>query len=82
VPDTIPDLAEAMTLNPALKVLSLSGYYDLATPYYQTELDLARLGANGNVQVRNYQSGHMGYLDNAARSATRADLVAFYQLAR
>lgn len=79
VPDTVPDLAAAMTLNPALKVLSLSGYYDLATPFYQTEKDLARLGASQNIVIRNYHSGHMGYLDNAARRAARADLGAFYQ---
>jgi carboxypeptidase C (cathepsin A) len=82
VPDTIPDLAAAMTLNPALKVLSLSGYYDLATPFYQTERDLARLGVNPNITVRNYHSGHMAYLDDAARRALKADLAAFYQSAR
>ncbi|WP_342113283.1 S10 family peptidase [Pseudoduganella sp. OTU4001] len=82
VPDTVPDLASAMTLNPALKVLSLSGYYDLATPFHQTELDLARLGANPNIVVRNYQSGHMGYLDNTARRAARTDLGAFYQMGK
>jgi carboxypeptidase C (cathepsin A) len=79
VPDTVPDLASAMTINPALKVLSMSGYYDLATPFHQTEKDLARLGANPNIVIRNYQSGHMGYLDNAARRAARTDLGAFYQ---
>ena len=42
LPDTVPDLAAAMTLNPALRTLSISGYYDLATPFRQTELDLAR----------------------------------------
>jgi carboxypeptidase C (cathepsin A) len=82
VPDTIPDLAAAMTLNPALKVMSLSGYYDLATPFHQTERDLARLGANPNITVRNYHSGHMAYLDDAARQALKADLAAFYQSAR
>jgi carboxypeptidase C (cathepsin A) len=79
VPDTVPDLASAIAINPGLKVLAMSGYYDLATPFYQTEKDLARLGANPNIVVRNYQSGHMGYLDNAARRAARADLGAFYQ---
>lgn len=82
VPDTVPDLAAAITLNPALKVLSMSGYYDLATPFYQTELDLARLGANPKFVVRNYHSGHMAYLDNAARRAARADLGAFYQMGK
>ncbi|MTW01529.1 S10 family peptidase [Pseudoduganella ginsengisoli] len=78
VPDTIPDLAAAINLNPAMKVLAQSGYHDLATPFYQTELDLARLGANPNISIRNYASGHMIYLDDAARRAQKADLVQFY----
>ncbi|MEP7155373.1 MAG: peptidase S10 [Betaproteobacteria bacterium] len=78
VPDTIPDLAAALTLNPRLKVLSLSGYHDLATPFYQTEMDLARLGNNPNVQVRNYIGGHMTYLTDASRMQQKADLVQFY----
>ncbi|RYF88923.1 MAG: peptidase S10 [Caulobacteraceae bacterium] len=67
LPDTIPDLAAALTLNPALKVLAMSGYHDLATPFYQTELDLARLGAGAGIQIRNYDSGHMSYLDDRVR---------------
>lgn len=78
VPDTIPDLAAAINLNPAMKVLAQSGYHDLATPFYQTELDLQRLGANPNIVIRNYASGHMIYLDDAARRAQKADLVQFY----
>ncbi|MGO4377203.1 S10 family peptidase [Pseudoduganella sp. RAF19] len=78
VPDTVPDLAAAMTLNPSLKVMSLNGYYDLATPFYQTERDLARLGTNSNITVRFYQSGHMAYLDDTARRAIKSDLAAFY----
>ncbi len=79
VPDTIPDLAAALALNPRLKVLAVNGYHDLATPFFQTEMDLARLGSNSNVQVRNYNGGHMTYLDNATRVAQKADLVQFYQ---
>ncbi|MES2260053.1 MAG: peptidase S10 [Pseudomonadota bacterium] len=78
LPDTIPDLAAAITQNPSLKVLVQSGYYDLATPFYQTERDMARLGSNPNIQLRNYSSGHMIYLDDAARRAQKADLVSFY----
>jgi len=79
LPDTIPDLAAAITLNPKLKTLSLNGYHDLATPFYGTEQDLSRLGANANVQVKTYIGGHMTYLDDAARAAEKADLVRFYQ---
>lgn len=78
VPDTIPDLAAALTLNPAMKVLAMSGYHDLATPFYQTELDLARLGAGAGIQIRNYDSGHMSYLDDRVRRLQKADLRAFY----
>lgn len=78
LPDTIPDVAAAMTLNPALKVVAMGGYYDLATPFYQTELDLARLGSNPNIQIKNYASGHMSYLDDTARRAQRDDLVTLY----
>jgi hypothetical protein len=78
LPDTVPDLAAAINLNPSLKVLAQSGYHDLATPFYQTERDLARLGNNPNVTLRTYASGHMIYLDDAARRAQKADLVQFY----
>jgi carboxypeptidase C (cathepsin A) len=78
LPDTIPDLAAALTLNPAMKVLAMSGYHDLATPFYQTELDLARLGASAGIQIRNYDSGHMSYLDDRVRRLQKADLRAFY----
>ncbi|MGX4641492.1 S10 family peptidase [Massilia sp. SYSU DXS3249] len=78
LPDTIPDLAAALTLNPSLKVLAMGGYHDLATPFYQTELDLARLDAAANIQIRNYDSGHMSYLDDNVRRLQKADLRAFY----
>jgi carboxypeptidase C (cathepsin A) len=78
LPDTIPDLAAAMTLNPALKVIAMSGYHDLATPFYQTELDLGRLGPGAGIQIRNYDSGHMSYLDDRVRRLQKADLRAFY----
>jgi carboxypeptidase C (cathepsin A) len=79
VPDTIPDLAAAIAINPNLKIMAQNGYHDLATPFYQTELDLARLGNNPNIRVRNYMGGHMTYLEDASRIAQKADLVQFYQ---
>jgi carboxypeptidase C (cathepsin A) len=78
VPDVIPDLATALTLNPDLRVLSLNGYHDVVTPFFQTENDLARLGANANVATRFYFGGHMTYLDDASQTQEKADLAAFY----
>lgn len=79
LPDTVPDLAAALAQNPQLKVLAASGYHDLATPFHQTEKDLARLGAHPNVVVRNYPGGHMTYLDDATRVKQLNDLVVFYR---
>ena len=79
LPDTIPDLAAAMAQNPKLQVLSVNGYHDLATPFHQTERDLARLGNTPNLTIRNYAGGHMTYLDDNSRVAQKADLRSFYQ---
>ncbi|MBS0445803.1 MAG: peptidase S10 [Proteobacteria bacterium] len=76
LPDTIPDLAAALLQKPTLRVLSIGGYQDLATPYYQTELDLARLTAPPVTEAL-YSSGHMTYLDNAARPLMKAQIAAF-----
>jgi carboxypeptidase C (cathepsin A) len=81
LPDTIPDLAAALVHNPRLKVLSMSGYHDLATPFFTTERDLGRLGAANAVTERNYIGGHMTYLDDAARRQQKADLAQFYRSA-
>jgi hypothetical protein len=81
VPDTIPDLAAAMAHNPKLKVFSANGWYDIVTPFYLTEQDIARLGGNPNITVRFYQGGHMTYLDDTGRTAEKADVAAFYQAA-
>jgi carboxypeptidase C (cathepsin A) len=81
LPDTIPDLAAAMTQNPRLKVLAVNGYHDVATPFFTTERDLARLGNNPNVQVRNYIGGHMTYLDDNSRRQMKSDLAQWYRSA-
>ena len=80
LPDTIPDLASALAQNPGLRILAVNGYHDVATPFFTTERDLARLN-HPNVQVRNYVGGHMTYLENASRRAMKADLVEFYRSA-
>lgn len=76
-PDTVPDLATALAQNPQLRVLAINGLHDLATPFHQTELDLARLAAGTRVLVRNHVGGHMSYLDDTSRAAQKADLVSF-----
>ncbi|WP_036665192.1 S10 family serine carboxypeptidase-like protein [Paludibacterium yongneupense] len=78
MPDTLPDLAAAMYLNPALKVLSINGYHDLATPFFITEQDLGRLGTVSGLKIAHYPGGHMTYLYDPARPDMKRDLVEFY----
>ncbi|CAB3800939.1 hypothetical protein LMG28688_05279 [Paraburkholderia caffeinitolerans] len=82
LPDTLPDLLAAIQLNPQLKVLAENGYHDLATPFFNTEKQLARLqtvkGLAPDLQVNFFQGGHMIYLDDVARPKMKADLVSYY----
>ena len=82
VPYAAGDLAEAMRQNPQLRVLSLNGYFDLATPFFATEYDLAHMGLGpslrGNVQIAYYPTGHMIYLDDGALHTLKGDLDRFY----
>ena len=76
------DLAHAMRTNPSLKVLSVNGYYDFATPFFITEYDLAHMNLDpslrGNLQFLYYPSGHMIYLNTDALKQLKTDLVPFY----
>jgi carboxypeptidase C (cathepsin A) len=82
LPYAAGDLAEAIRQNPQLRVLSLNGYFDLATPFFQTEYDLAHMeldpSLRANVQRTYYPTGHMIYLDDAALHLLKSDLVRFY----
>ncbi len=82
LPDVIPDLAAALRRNPSLKILALSGYYDLATPFYQTELDLARLDKRTNLTIKNYAGGHMLNLDDQTRPQQKKDVADFIKTLR
>ena len=82
VTNVAPDLSEAMTTNPNLKVFSANGYYDLATPYFATVYTLNHLNLAPSIQ-RNitygfYESGHMIYLHPASLIALKNDLDRWY----
>jgi carboxypeptidase C (cathepsin A) len=84
-PSVIADLRDALHTNPNLRVFSGSGWYDLATPFYGTEYELANVALDPSVRSRisfgRYASGHMIYLSEDALRALRADLERFYQTA-
>jgi carboxypeptidase C (cathepsin A) len=82
-PDTAIDLAAAMRTNPYLKVLSLNGWYDMATPFFGTEYDLNHMmlepAQQKNLEFRYYPSGHMVYLNPDALHAMRLDVERFIE---
>jgi carboxypeptidase C (cathepsin A) len=79
------DLRAAMTRNPALKVLFASGYYDLATPYFDTPFSVAHLGLpeslRRNVSIAYYEAGHMMYIRKADHARFKADVAEFIRKA-
>jgi carboxypeptidase C (cathepsin A) len=81
-PDTVIDLADAMRKNPRLKVFSANGWFDLATPFFGTEHDLAQMmlppAIASNVSFGYYPAGHMVYLNVEALKEMHADLEKWY----
>ena len=63
--NVMPDLANAMKINPNLKVQMNAGYFDLATPFFQGVYEMHHLpmphNLQSNIEYRFYDSGHMVY---------------------
>jgi len=80
-----PDLAQAMSENPHLKVLLAGGYYDFATPYFAAQYTLNHLGVapaiTRNITYKFYHSGHMVYLNTPSLAQFKADLSRWYDSA-
>jgi carboxypeptidase C (cathepsin A) len=80
-PNTVPDLALAMTMNPGLHVLVQQGWYDLATPYLATVHDLEHLDitpeARKRIRFASYEAGHMMYVHGPSLAKFRDDLAGF-----
>ncbi|HYC37364.1 MAG TPA: hypothetical protein VEC19_13140 [Usitatibacter sp.] len=59
-------LRKAMTMNPKMRVLVASGYFDFATPHFAADYSLDHLGLaeelRPNIEVSYYEAGHMMYV--------------------
>jgi carboxypeptidase C (cathepsin A) len=81
IANTAVDLAQAMTMNPNMKVLIQQGYFDLAVPYRTIEfvvdhLDIAP-GLRDNVRIAYYDAGHMMYVHPPSMAKFKRDLSEF-----
>jgi len=83
IANTSVDLAQAMTMNPKMKVLIQQGYFDLAVPYRSVEYVVDHLDVapelTSNVRIEYYAAGHMMYVHPASMAKfkkTIADFVA------
>jgi carboxypeptidase C (cathepsin A) len=68
--NVMPDLANAMKINPNLKIQMHAGYFDLATPFYQGVYEMHHLpippSLQGNIEYKFYDSGHMVYAKDSS----------------
>jgi carboxypeptidase C (cathepsin A) len=80
--DTSVDLAAAMRGNPRMKLLSVNGLYDLATPFFGADYDIGHMALEpqiaANIRYTYYAAGHMMYTDPDSARQLKDDLAAFY----
>ena len=83
LPDAADDLIAAMKSDPKLRVISLNGVYDLATPFGGAEHDLAKVTSDGSlrrrVSIERFEAGHMVYADEVAFPIVTRRLKRFYR---
>jgi carboxypeptidase C (cathepsin A) len=80
-PNVEGDLAEAIRHNPKLQVLLLTGFYDLATPYFAARWTMDHLGLTPdlrkNIREVDFESGHMVYVNPEVLPEWKKTLDAF-----
>lgn len=73
--NTAGDLSSALRINPRLRVLVASGYYDLITPFFDAEYTLNRHDIRADrIDYRYYGGGHMMYVNEPSRTRLLGDV--------
>ena len=77
----MPDIAAALKMNPNLRIQLNGGYYDLATPFYEGIYEMQHLQIppklQGNIEFKQYESGHMVYAHQAALQQLHDNVAGF-----
>jgi len=80
-PTSSPDLLNAMSNNPTMKIMVMNGIYDLATPFGAAEYTFDHLGLTkklkANVSFKYYEAGHMMYVQPELAVKYKKDLADF-----
>lgn len=80
-PNVMTDLAAAMKMNPRLKVMLNSGYYDMATPFFAADYEMDHLpiplALRKNIETHYYEAGHMMYVNTDALKALHERVAKF-----
>ena len=79
--NVMPDLANAMKLNPKMRIFVVGGYFDLATPFYEGVFEMHHLSIpqelQRNISYQYYESGHMVYVNENILSHFHDDVARF-----
>jgi len=80
---TLPDMENALSKDPNVKILIMNGYYDLATVFYGVEHSISHLNvpksASDRIIMTYYEAGHMMYTHLPSAKLFREDLKKFIQ---
>lgn len=79
--NVMPDLANAIKVNPNLKIQLHAGYFDLATPFYQGVYEMHHLpipaSLQANIEYKFYDSGHMVYAKESSLKQLHDNVAGF-----
>ena len=79
--NVMPDLANAIKVNPNLKIQLHAGYFDLATPFYQGVFEMRHLpipaSLQANIEYKFYDSGHMVYAKESSLKQLHDNVAGF-----
>lgn len=80
---TVPDMIDALSKDPHVKILIMNGYYDLATVFYGVEHSISHIdlpkSAIDRIIMTYYEAGHMMYTDLPSAKLFREDLKKFIE---
>lgn len=84
--NTLTDITLTINTAPGLKFIVTHGYFDVVTPFFQTELDLgvtvkvngADVRLSDRIPVHTFEGGHMVYFVENERAALKQAMDDFY----